>query len=440
MDGRRTDQGRPPIRAGAPAAPGTARRVREGVGLPLALLLVWLWFEFGRPPNPMGIPMLLSIAMLGGWVLRKDKRWSRQHSLFVVVLALLALSVPMADNTYSAYMTTFGMSVVLLTVCVPMPSVLTSTRKIRAWAYTFVTVSLFVGGWALFHGGLGPSGSAGGQDENYVSAMMCMAIPFAYFSIFGETRRRVKLLLILSVVVFTGAVIVSFSRGGFVGLCAVGLYCLARSPKKLLGGTVVAVVVVAALLFAGADYWDEMGTITDTSESTADMRLEIWKIGLRMWMANPVFGVGGGNFRWQVGEFQSAEQLDKYGRSLQGSIIAHSLPVELLAEMGTAGVIVVGALLVGTWRNLRRIRRAIPRPRRVTDVDGQWSLSCHADAVIGSIIGCLATGVFLSLLYFSYLWLLIALGSAITQVFDSQAGEPPAPSGDGPVRIIPAVR
>ena len=94
MDGRMTDQGRPPIRSGAPATPGNARRIREGIGLPLALLLVWLWFEFGRPPNPMGIPMLLSIAMLGGWLLRKDKRWSRQHSLFVVLLVLLALSVP----------------------------------------------------------------------------------------------------------------------------------------------------------------------------------------------------------------------------------------------------------------------------------------------------------------------------------------------------------
>ena len=258
--------------------------------------------------------------------------------------------------------------------------------------------------------------------------MMCMAIPFAYFSIFGETRRRVKLLLILSVVVFTGAVIVSFSRGGFVGLCAVGLYCLARSPKKLVGGTVVAVVVVAALLFAGAEYWEEMGTITDTSESTADLRLEIWKIGLRMWAANPVFGVGAGNFRWQVGEFQSAEQLDKYGRSLQGSIVAHSLPVELLAELGTTGVIVVGLCCWVTWRNLRRVQRAIPRPRRVTDVNGLWPLSCYADAVIGSIIGCLATGVFLSLLYFSYLWLLIALGSAITQVFDAQAGQPARPA------------
>jgi O-antigen ligase len=408
--------------------------------LPLSLLLVWLWFEFGRPPNPLGIPMLLSVAMFGGWLLRKDRRWSKQHSWFVALLVLLAASVPLAANTYSAYVTTFGMAVTVLTVCVPMPSLITSVRKVRAWAYTFVAVSLYVGGWALFHSGYGPSGSSGGQDENYVAAMMCVAIPFAYFSIFGETRRHVKLLLILSVVVFTGAVIVSFSRGGFVGLCAVAVYCLARSPKKLVGVSVVAVIVVAALLFAGSGYWKEMGTITDTSEDTADLRIEIWKIGLRMWAANPVIGVGPGNFRWQVGDYQSAEQMEKYGRSLQGSIVAHSLPVELLAELGTSGVMVVVALLWGTWQNLRRLQREIPRPRRSKDAGGLWPLSCYADAVIGGIIGCFVAGVFLSLLYFSYLWLLIALGSAITQVFRAQAGGQSVPSGAGPVQATPAAR
>jgi O-antigen ligase len=432
MDGRMTNRRGTPVGTATPTAPGHAGRIRERVGLPLSLLLVWLWFEFGRPPNPLSIPLLLSIAMFGGWLLRTDKRWSRQHSLFVALLTLIVVSVPMAANTFSAYVAAFGMAVTILTVCVPMPSLVTSVRKVRAWAYTFVAVSLLVGGWALFHGGVGPSASSGGQDENYVAAMMCMAIPFAYFSIFGETRRRVRLLLILSVVVFTGAIIVGFSRGGFVGLCAVALYCLARSPKKLVGASVVAVIVIAALLFAGSDYWKEMGTITDTSEDTADLRIEIWKIGLRMWASNPVLGVGPGNFRWQVGDYQSAEQTEKYGRSLQGSIIAHSLPVELLAELGTVGAIVVVALLWGTWRNLRRIQREIPRPRRSTDVNGLWPLSCYADAVIGSIIGCLATGMFLSLLYFSYLWLLIALGSAITQVFHSQGVEPSVLKTDGP--------
>jgi O-antigen ligase len=438
MDRRMTNRRGTPVGTATPAGPGHAERIRERVGLPLSLLLVWLWFEFGRPANPMSIPLLLSVAMFGGWLLRKDKRWSTQHSWLVALLTLVVVSVPMAENTYSAYVATYGMAVTILTVCFPMPSLVTSVRKVRAWAYTFVSVSLLVGGWALFHGGVGPSASSGGQDENYVAAMMCMAIPFAYFSIFGETRRRVKLLLVLSVVVFTGAIIVGFSRGGFVGLCAVALYCLARSPKKLVGASVVAVIVIAALLFAGSDYWNEMGTITDTSEDTADLRIEIWKIGLRMWASNPVLGVGPGNFRWQVGDYQSAEQTEKYGRSLQGSIIAHSLPVELLAELGTVGVIVVVALLWGTWRNLRRIQREIPRPRRSTDANGLWPLSCYADAVIGSIIGCLATGMFLSLLYFSYLWLLIALGSAITQVFHSQAVGPSVPKSDG--RATPAAR
>jgi O-antigen ligase len=383
----------------------------------------------------MYIPMLLSITMFVGWLLRRDKRWSSQHAWLVALLVLVAISVPMASNTYSAYLVTFGMLVTLLTICLPLPSLVTSIRKVRAWVYTFVAVSLYVGVWALFNGGNGPSASHGGQDENYVAAMMSMAIPFAYFSIFGETRRRVKFLLVVALAVFTAAIIIGLSRGGFIGLCAVALYCLARSPRKLLGFFVVAVIFAGVLLFAGSEYWKEMGTITDTSDETADLRLEVWEIGLRMWRANPVFGVGPGNFRWHVGEYQSAEQLEKYGRSFQGSILAHSLHVELLAELGTTGTIVVVALLWGTVRNLTRIRRTIPRPRHATDLNGPWALSCYADAVIGGLIGCLVTGVFISLLYFSYLWLFIALGSAITQVFGSSvAGGESLPLDDGSVQ------
>jgi O-antigen ligase len=427
-----------PVRAGTPGQ-GDSATARERIGLPLSLLLVWLWFEFGRPPNPLYIPMALSFAMLGGWLLRKDKRWSRQHSWLTAFLVLVAISVPMAANTYAAYVATYGMAVMILCVCIPMPSLVTSVRKVRAWVYTFLTISVYVGGWALFHEGFGPSGSGGAQDENYVAAMMCVAIPFAYFSIFGETRRYVKLLLVLSLAVFTGAIIVGFSRGGFIGLCAVSLYCLARSPRKLLGLSVVAVIASGVLVFTSAEYWREVGTITDTSEDTADLRLEIWKIGLRMWLGNPVFGVGPGNFRWHVGDYQSIEQLEKYGRNLQGSIIAHSLPVELVAEMGTTGLIVVVALLWGTARSLQRLRQ-IAQARRSTDVHSLWPLGCYADGVIGALIGLLVTGVFLSLLYFSYFWLMIALGSAITQVFQALTRDQSLPSGDARVRVTPAAR
>lgn len=408
----------------ATAAAG-ARPAEEKIGLFLWLFLVWLGLEFGRPPNPMGIPLVLSVLFVGGWLLRKDRRWTRQSTWLLALLGVMAAGIPFAANGHAAFWGTYGMAINLLCICIPLPSLLTSVRKIRAWIYGFVAIAMYVGIWALFHGGVGPSGSGGGQDENYVASHMTMAIPFAYFSIFAERRRFVKVLLIVSVIVFTGATIVGFSRGGFLGLAAVLLYCLARSPRKVAGFTVVAIVGLAALLFAGPAYWEEMATITDTSEPTADLRLEVWKIGLRMWAAYPVLGVGVGNFRWQVGEYQSEAQLDKYGRSLGGSIVSHSLFVDLVAELGTAGVVVVGVLVLGIWWSLRRTRQSVQTlPAGLASELGP--LAPYADAVTASMLACLVTGGFLSLLYFSYLWLLITLGSGITQVFRSKV-EPEVP-------------
>jgi O-antigen ligase len=403
--------------------PGVAGVPRKGIGFFFWLLLVYLFFEYGRPPNPLGIPMLISILSLGGWLVRQDKRWSRQAYWFLAFLGVMAVGTPLAVNTFAAFWQTYGMAVVLLCICVPLPSVVTSVPKIRVWIYAFLTVALYVAGNAIFRGGLGPSGASGGQDENYVAAMMGMAISFAYFSIFAETRRVGKVLLALSIIVFCAAMVSEndVSRGGFLGLCAVTLYCLVRSRKRLVGLVGVALIALTMLVLAGPAYWDEIATIRNTDEGTADLRLEVWKIGMRMFEAHPVFGVGPGGFRWVVGQYQSPEQLEKFGRNLGGSIIAHSLFVELLAELGIAGAVVVFALLWRTWSDLRQVLRSATLRSRagsaISDVD---RLRCYADAVIGGIVACLVNGAFLSLLYYSYLWLFIALGSAITHVYRSQ--------------------
>jgi O-antigen ligase len=250
-----------------------------------------------------------------------------------------------------------------------------------------------------------------------------MAIPFAYFSIFTEKRRLAKALLAFSILVFCGAIVVGqdLSRGGVLGVGAVFLYCLARSPKKFVGSIILVVLIGVATMFTGSAFWQDMETIGDVDEGTADMRIEIWKIGMRMWRANPVLGVGAGNFRWQVGEYESTEQREKYGRDLGGSIIAHSLFVELLAELGTIGAIVVAGLLWHTWRDLRKVQRGAIGEAGRQRADGDLvTLRCYADAVTASILACLVTGVFLSLLYFSYLWLLTALAGAVAHVFRSQ--------------------
>ncbi len=394
--------------------------VSDRIGPVFLLLLLWLFFEFGRPPRPLGIPLIISVVACAYWLSLKNKQWSRHTPWWLFLLGVMTVSVPFSTNTYSAFWTTRGMAVLILCICLPLQAMVTSVKSVRWWAYSFLAVSFYVGVWAATHGGFGPSGADGGQDENYVAALMGMAVPFAYFSLFCEKRRIIKGLLVASIVVFVAAIALGQnpSRGGFLGLCAVGAYCFARSPRKLLGFGIFAVLGIALVAIAGPAFWAEIGTTTDYQSGTGDMRLEIWKAGIRMWEANPLFGVGPGNFRWVIGDYQSAAQFAKFGRSLAGSIIAHSLPIELLSELGLAGVAATGMLIWSTWTGLGTVRSRAAKSLGRAQPDAELNqLRCYADATQAAILAILVNGVFLSLMYFPHLWLLIALGSALPFVY-----------------------
>ena len=410
-----------------PSAPGAVRvagpresasgstAVSHRLRGPFLLLLVWLVFEFGRPPATFKIPLIISVVLFLVWLSKSDKQITEVSWGWLALLGVMVLGIPLAANTFAAVMETRTMAILFLCVCLPLQALVNSAQRFRAWVYTFLGISLVVGAWATTHGGYGPSGASGGQDENYVAALMGMSIALAYFSLFAEKRRFLRLILGGSIIVFVAAIALAqnASRGGFLGLCAVALYCLARSPRKVLGLGMLSVAAVAMAVIAGPVFWAEIRTTTDVDSPTADLRIEIWKIGLRMWQANPLTGVGAGNFRWVIGNYQSAEQLEKYGRDFGGSVIAHSLPVELLAELGIAGLIVVAFLVVRTWTNLGKVRQGSEQGSRWLDAD-PYAIRCYADALRGAMVAILVNGVFLSLMYYSHLWLLIAMGSALS--------------------------
>jgi hypothetical protein len=139
-----------------------------------------------------------------------------------------------------------------------------------------------------------------------------------------------------------------------------------------------------------------------------------------------VVGVGAGGFRWVIGEYQSVDQFEKFGRSLGGSIIAHSLFVELLAELGSVGGLVLIGILWRTWKGLRLVIRAGTGRADSPATDEANAMRCYADAVTAAILACLVNGAFLSLLYFSHLWLFLALAGAIVLVSRSLVSQPSA--------------
>ncbi len=410
---------------GSVAAPGSGgssfRRqapAQQRMGVFFPLFLLWLVFEFGRPPLMLGIPMAISVTLFIGWITGRRFQWNRFTVCWFVLLGVMALGVPFAESGPAALWTTRLMAVLFLCICLPLQALLNSVGRVRLFILTLVAISAYVGAWATQHAGYGPSGAAGAQDENYVAALMGMATPLAYFALLAERRLLPRLLLGAAIAVSISAVALGAnpSRGGFIGLCVAGLYCASRSPKKKLGFGLLGLMTGILLAVAGPAFWAEMETTTEIEGGTGDIRIELWKMGFRMWQAYPVFGVGPDNFRFVVGNFQSAEQFAKFGRSL-GNTVPHSLHVELVTELGIVGAIAMAVLVWSTWTGLGKLRDRIATDRNAAHSHEMSSLMYYSDGIRGGILAILVNGVFLSLLYFSHIWLLLAAGSALPFVY-----------------------
>jgi O-antigen ligase len=406
-------QRRHSIGPGAPSANGR-------LGTPLVLLLVWMFYEFGRPSDHLifKVPLLISIVSVGLWLFRDEKQLGKTGTWWFGLLLGMVIMIPLAINNYAAYQSTRTLAILVLTICLPLQSVLKRVTDVRAWVYSFLAVATYVGVWATMTGGYG----RGGQDENYAAALMGMALPLSYFSLTTEKRRTVRILFGASIVVFIAAVALAdnASRGGFLALCAVGFYIIVRSPRKKVAIGALAVAAVTLLIVAGPAFWAEIRTTDDFETGTGDLRLRAWRGGFRMFLAYPIFGVGPGNFTWQLGNFEAAADVASLGRSMGGAMVAHSMWVEGLADVGLWGMTCMLALLWSAWTGLEKVQRGAdlmskehPLVREFVELRGM------AFAVQGAILATAVNGLFLSLFYYSHMWLLIVVGNAMPYVFDN---------------------
>jgi len=92
--------------------------------------------------------------------------------------------------------------------------------------------------------------------------------------------------------------------------------------------------------------------------------------------------------------------------------VAHSLYMTLLAEEGIAGVILFVLMVKWSLTNLAALRRRSSRNPK--DADARTA-ALLGSGVSAGIFALLATGAFLSILYYPVLWVLLAFLSAIVR-------------------------
>jgi len=406
-----------------PRADRLMRHQESNIGFYLVLLS--LMFEFGRPqdflPPLKAIPFatLLDVSLFVA-VLASGKASfaNMQTKLWIGLLSFMALWVPFARNNYHAVMLFKDMTLYFF-FYLGIVTFVNSTSRMHKLILMWLGVHTVLAVNGMLHQGRGVGGWLG--DENDFGMEMNVAIPVAFFMYQGATNKGSKFLYVGLLAVFVMSLIATSSRGGFLGLLAVAAYCWFYSPKKIMSLLLGLCLAGLVLIAAPQEYWDRISSITEDKtmeEGTAGQRVFTWGIGWEMFLDNPMFGVGQGNFPWAIGEYMGGRTWQT--KSLAGRQ-AHSLYFTLLPELGLVGVMIFGAMVYFNYRDTRVKELVLLTSRPVSSQRGKADLadaefvraSLYGNAILGGMIGYLATSAFISTLYYPTFWIMMALAVAL---------------------------
>jgi O-antigen ligase len=141
------------------------------------------------------------------------------------------------------------------------------------------------------------------------------------------------------------AMLLSFSRGGYLAMAAVavGLALSHRRRIWLLAGTVVVGGVLALIPPIFHRISVEFQNVGGTTFFGRAGRIELWKATLEMLRHHPIFGAGLSGFAERIAPYWNANHPERF-------IDPHNIVLNFWVETGVLGVIAFAWLLVAAFR------------------------------------------------------------------------------------------
>jgi O-antigen ligase len=235
-------------------------------------------------------------------------------------------------------------------------------------------------------------------NPNEVAYSLVILLPLAAFLAAGLGLIP-RLALLGVALVFVAAILVTFSRGGLVGLVTVmGLYAW-RKRSIVLQGVMVA-LVAAALVLAGRFWSRGEGFQNLNQDNSFQERLATSQAGLAMFADHPLFGVGLGCsvIAWPL--------YAPEGLYTRGALVTHNTFVQALGETGAIGFIPF-VLFVGFGLYHAR-KLALESPGT-----GMANLGAGIEIAIWGFVVCGMSGGYV-LTWFPYI--LLGLGASARQI------------------------
>ena len=390
-------------------------------------VLLWCWTAMVVPTYfvygfGLAIPFnkVAAVVTLAAWVIsREPKKFPMSSTLVLLalfgVLGTVSALAGIANSDLA--MTEWEKFVKIILFSFVIVGLVTTKRRVDALLFS-IYLSLGFHGVVqgtkfLASGGnhhvFGPAGSILG-DNNHFALAMVSVLPIVLYLYKQSEGRLVRLALVGSSLLVAASIMGTFSRGGLLGIAAVGGYALMRSGKKLKYVFAMLPLVAAAIAFAPDRWSNRMDTIATADQDSSFMgRVVAWKQSTLIALDHPVFGGGFAavqNFPVWTKYTRVFDRLDFVPTAAPdpfGAHAAHSIYFQVLGDMGFVGLVIFIAILVSSWRNATAvIRAARDRP------EWRWAREL-ATTLQYSLIAYVVSGAALSMAYFDYMYMIFAL-------------------------------
>jgi len=264
-------------------------------------------------------------------------------------------------------------------------------------------------------------------NPNLLAGYLVPAVCFSGAAIFVWPRWLPKLLALVMTGVTTVCLVLTLSRGGWIGFVAAGFALLLlvvhywsiwfspwwrRWAMPALLGSLTAVLVIAVL---GIDTLQQrvMSIFAGREDSSNNFRLNVWAAVIDMIRDYPVLGIGPGN-----DAFNQIYPL--YQRPRFTALSAYSVFLEVTVEAGLVGLASFLWLVAITWR---QGWQQLQRLRQQQAAQGYWLM-----AALATQFGMLAHGLVDTVWYRPQVstlwWLMMAL---VASYYQPQAVRQPNP-------------
>jgi len=249
-------------------------------------------------------------------------------------------------------------------------------------------------------------------DNNAFALAINMSLPMFLFLARDQRRRNYRWLLYLAFIFGVISVVLTYSRGGLLGLVAVLMAIILKSRYKLISSFLVVLACVGVFTFAPPQWMNRMTSLARGEVDTSGhQRLVSWGTSWNFAMDYPITG----------GSFNALPNVELFQRyqpePLPGGFLSsgpHSIYFQMLEEQGFVGLALYLFLVGSCWASLLSLRRRAGR-----SPFSQWIVP-YTHMIEVSFLGFLVSGAFLGFANFDLFYQLVAMVVILKIIYEKE--------------------